>query len=769
MENKRPRVCVIINAHNEGPDLERTVRSFREHAGECALNFVIVADGTTDGSTDVFHGESVSDVLVVAKPDERLGCGKAKDLGVREALRVFAPDVIFHNDAHNRMIRGTVADVARECLERSPCIITPALGPLRCPAPDCVDRCGPTCTVECPRIDENIQPPDNCYQGGTICAKENGHGQEGLSVRNHLTRGKERVTLTEGVNPSCFAYSVETLSRLGGWNLYPGIWGSQELGISLRAWFTATPIFVLRDDYVCCLHRYRSWNHPEGRALAPYAIPTAHDSANQRYAYAVVFADDTYRRVWKPWFDRFHQNADADALVEKSECVRQHAEFQELKKRSDEEFFQHVFGRSNPKNWSLYAGASRALYCISAGIGNAMMCVPAMKALAELSGRRIDVLDVGLHQRERARDVFAQQPFVDQVLTETPDLASYKYIIGSYWGKTPYFTPYDAVVENVRQEWRTRHEVECNFDAVRRAGYACSTIPTARIRTIPTTIDGHTNEYIVIGTGCAGIEAKKYPHWQKVCEQLSTETRLIFLGGKVGAEEPDRDEEVWMSEYGDNMYRRTDIARTASIIAGARLYVGIDNGLSHIAASTRTPMILLYGPSSERKNLPWSSDVRVLRSGCYDCEPCWDHPRAKRCPNPVDGCRPCMTAIHPDRVVSAVHERLQEEGWARCPDLPWYLSRRQRIVNSESEVRGDAAMQARTLAALRASQIERILVTPKAAAELDYRWLHVLRGITIDTVADPRVVYDAVVCTTEQAGDFGGARILVIDGEIHYH
>jgi GT2 family glycosyltransferase len=103
------KVAVIINTHNEGVDLARTVRSYRAAKGDADLRFFIVADGTTDGSCDRLADEPD---VVVLKPTDRLGCGQAKHLAIAVALRDFDPDVFFHSDGHNRIIRGTLDLVA---------------------------------------------------------------------------------------------------------------------------------------------------------------------------------------------------------------------------------------------------------------------------------------------------------------------------------------------------------------------------------------------------------------------------------------------------------------------------------------------------------------------------------------------------------------------------------------------------------------------------------------------------------------------------------
>jgi heptosyltransferase-3 len=43
---------------------------------------------------------------------------------------------------------------------------------------------------------------------------------------------------------------------------------------------------------------------------------------------------------------------------------------------------------------------------------------------------------------------------------------------------------------------------------------------------------------------------------------------------------------------------RVSLAELAAVIGRAALYVGVDTGVSHIAAATGTPVVVLFGPSN---------------------------------------------------------------------------------------------------------------------------------------------------------------------------
>jgi heptosyltransferase-3 len=54
-----------------------------------------------------------------------------------------------------------------------------------------------------------------------------------------------------------------------------------------------------------------------------------------------------------------------------------------------------------------------------------------------------------------------------------------------------------------------------------------------------------------------------------------------------------------------NLAGHVSLAQLATIIAQAKLYVGPDTGITHLAAATGVPVIALYGPTNPAKWAPW--------------------------------------------------------------------------------------------------------------------------------------------------------------------
>ena len=61
--------------------------------------------------------------------------------------------------------------------------------------------------------------------------------------------------------------------------------------------------------------------------------------------------------------------------------------------------------------------------------------------------------------------------------------------------------------------------------------------------------------------------------------------------------------------------RIDDLYELACWLASARLYIGNDSGITHLAAAVGTPVLALFGPTDPAIWAPRGPHVRVLRWG----------------------------------------------------------------------------------------------------------------------------------------------------------
>jgi ADP-heptose:LPS heptosyltransferase len=102
-------------------------------------------------------------------------------------------------------------------------------------------------------------------------------------------------------------------------------------------------------------------------------------------------------------------------------------------------------------------------------------------------------------------------------------------------------------------------------------------------------------------------------------------------------------------------HRQFDVAELRALAARAAVYIGGDSGPLHIAATTHTPIVALFGPTLPERSMPWRDPrwfAEAIDAGPLPCRPC--HQRH---------CEPgdfrCLTRISPDRVVAAVERALR--------------------------------------------------------------------------------------------------------------
>ena len=98
-----------------------------------------------------------------------------------------------------------------------------------------------------------------------------------------------------------------------------------------------------------------------------------------------------------------------------------------------------------------------------------------------------------------------------------------------------------------------------------------------------------------------------------------------------------------------------DLEELQALIDRAGLFIGGDTGPLHIAATTRTPVVGIYGPTPSARSAPWRDpaiptiSIEVHNLPCRPCE-------QRVC---VPGDFRCLTMVRPEQVLAAAEEALQ--------------------------------------------------------------------------------------------------------------
>jgi heptosyltransferase-2 len=96
--------------------------------------------------------------------------------------------------------------------------------------------------------------------------------------------------------------------------------------------------------------------------------------------------------------------------------------------------------------------------------------------------------------------------------------------------------------------------------------------------------------------------------------------QIILVGGK------DEYDAAGKIAYGHNQIHnlcgKTDIASAAALLARAKLFIGNDSGLAHLAAAVNIPMVVLSGADNPRETSPLSNKKIVIIKDYLNCISC---------------------------------------------------------------------------------------------------------------------------------------------------
>lgn len=161
--------------------------------------------------------------------------------------------------------------------------------------------------------------------------------------------------------------------------------------------------------------------------------------------------------------------------------------------------------------------------------------------------------------------------------------------------------------------------------------------------------------------------------WAAVAHYLHSQGFTIVLSGSQKTEELAYLAQLMPLLPSDtlNLAGQLSLAELAKVIAGATLYIGIDTGITHLAAATGVKIIALFGPSDPVKWAPWPVAYQsqqapfvskgnqrvnnvILVQGPQDCVPCY----LEGCERHQQSYSACLEAIKPEQVINAITELL---------------------------------------------------------------------------------------------------------------
>lgn len=209
-----------------------------------------------------------------------------------------------------------------------------------------------------------------------------------------------------------------------------------------------------------------------------------------------------------------------------------------------------------------------------------------------------------------------------------------------------------------------KHEVERNLDLLRKLSFPVK--EKAIIFWLPPEIQlkvyhelkrksGVLEDDLLItmapGSGI-GQSFKRWPagHFARVAQWFVKNKFSVILLGDINEHRLCENIKNQCENGVYNMAGRGSLKETAAVISFSRMMISNDNGLMHVAASLKVPIVALFGPTLHYKNAPWGSPHRIVRTG-IECSPCYNF-QSFSCPIQIR----CLTGLAPEIVIQAIQD-----------------------------------------------------------------------------------------------------------------
>ncbi len=153
-------------------------------------------------------------------------------------------------------------------------------------------------------------------------------------------------------------------------------------------------------------------------------------------------------------------------------------------------------------------------------------------------------------------------------------------------------------------------------------------------------------EFIVMHVS-AGNKYREWgiENWQTLIKKLSENKNIKIV--LIGSKEDSFYERALLFPHVISFIGKLNLREVRELIKRSLLFVGPDSGPMHIASTTETPLIALFGPTTPHVFGPWRKEA-VIIEGKTDCRPC----NQKKC----DYNYRCIREISPEKVLEEIEK-----------------------------------------------------------------------------------------------------------------
>jgi heptosyltransferase III len=162
--------------------------------------------------------------------------------------------------------------------------------------------------------------------------------------------------------------------------------------------------------------------------------------------------------------------------------------------------------------------------------------------------------------------------------------------------------------------------------------------------------------------------------WRAVADTLMKRGLTVVATGGPADNERRYLDEVWKHAPVRRLDGRFDWRQLTGLLADARVYVGPDTSVTHLAAASGCPTVALYGPIDPRLwgpwpvgglNKVWAATGKIQHRGnvwlvqnAFPCTPC----QLEGCERHLESYSACLDELTPQQVIDAVQQALADSG-----------------------------------------------------------------------------------------------------------
>lgn len=143
-----------------------------------------------------------------------------------------------------------------------------------------------------------------------------------------------------------------------------------------------------------------------------------------------------------------------------------------------------------------------------------------------------------------------------------------------------------------------------------------------------------------------GIKEWPVEYWAKALDEMAERMPVVLVGTQ-----PTTAVTNAMQHKVIDLGGRTDLPTLAALCSRARLFLGIDSGVMHLAAAMGLPVVGIFGPTDWQLTGPRGVPYRVVRHP-VECSPCMQ----AECKWKGAEERKCLTRLEPPSVITAANE-----------------------------------------------------------------------------------------------------------------